>query len=309
MAHASAQLAPPAAGPETGELLQHAFASFTESAAALEVSYRQLQGEVARLRQDLEQTHFDLEQTSHDLEETQEILRRKQALAEMSAMLAHEIRNPLGSMELLTALLSESPLDSRGREWNEQLRAGVRMLAATVNNVLEFYGPSHPELLPLDLGELFTASERFLRPVAQQSNVRIVLEHDLHGVFIAADRHRLQQVLFNLALNAFRAMAQSGTLRMRGYRSRSENLAVLEFEDSGCGIPEQHLGQIFLSGFTTRRGSPGIGLAVCKELVEQHQGTISVVSAPERGTTFTLRFPVMDGEAQTGSEQETEREA
>src|SRR6185437_15045115 len=113
MAHAVAQLASPAAFPETGKLLQHAFASFTESAAALEISYHQLQGEVVRLRQ-------DLEQTSQDLIETQEVLRRKQALAEMSAMLAHEIRNPLGSMELLTALLSESPLDSRGREWNEQ---------------------------------------------------------------------------------------------------------------------------------------------------------------------------------------------
>jgi two-component system sensor histidine kinase FlrB len=295
MAHASAQLAPQAVFPETGELLQHAFASFTESAAALEISYRQLQGEVARLRQDLEQTHFDLEQTSHDLEETQEILRRKQALAEMSAMLAHEIRNPLGSMELLTALLAESPLDARGREWTEQLRAGVRMLAAIVNNVLEFYGPSRPELLPTDLGELFTASERFLRPVARQSKVQTILEHELNGVFIAADRHRLQQVLFNLALNAFRAMPQGGTLRMRGYALPGQKLAVLEFEDNGCGIPARHLDQIFLSGFTTRPGSPGIGLAVCKELVEQHQGSISVVSTPEMGTTFTLRFPVIVG--------------
>jgi signal transduction histidine kinase len=288
MAHASAQLAPPDVFPETGELLQHAFASFTESAAALEISYRQLQGEVARLRQ-------DLEQTSQDLEETQEALRRKQALAEMSAMLAHEIRNPLGSMELLTALLSESPLDSRGREWNEQLRAGVRMLSATVNNVLEFYGPSHPELLPIDLGELFTASEHFLRPVAQQSKVRTVLEHELNGVSIAADRHRLQQVLFNLALNAFRAMPQGGTLCMRGYALPGEKLAVLELEDNGCGICTQDIDRIFLSGFTTRPGSPGIGLAVCKELVEQHQGSISVVSAPEMGTTFTLRFPVIVG--------------
>lgn len=301
MAHASVQLAPPAAFPETGELLQHAFASFTESAAALEISYRQLQGEVARLRQDLEQTHFDLAQTSQDLEETQEILRRKQALAEMSAMLAHEIRNPLGSMELLTALLAESPLDERGREWNEQLRAGVRMLAATVNNVLEFYGPSQPELLPADLGELLIASERFLRPMAQQSKVRIVLENELSGagvgVFIAADRHRLQQVLFNLALNAFRAMPQGGMLRMRGYSLPGPKLAVLELEDNGSGIPPQNMDRIFLSGFTTRPGSPGIGLAVCKELVEQHQGTISVVSALEIGTTFTLRFPVIEGKA------------
>ena len=167
--------------------------------------------------------------------------------------------------------------------------------------MLEFYGPSHPELLPLDLGELFTASERFLRPVAQQSKVHTILKHELHGVYIAADRHRLQQVLFNLALNAFRAMPQGGSLRMRGYFPPGENLAVLELEDSGCGIPARHLDQIFLSGFTTRPGSPGIGLAVCKELVEQHQGSISVVSTTEVGTTFTLRFPVIESRTYAGS--------
>ncbi len=260
--------------------LQNAFTSFTEAAASLEISYRQLQIEVGRLRQELEQT--------------QQTLRRKQALAEISAMLAHEIRNPLGSMELLTALLEDSSLDPKSREWMDQLRSGVRMLAATVNNVLQFYSPSQQELLPVELGEVLDITEKFLRPLAQQSGVRMELDHEFEGVIVSADKHCLQQVLLNLALNAFRAMSAGGALKIRGYLSRQEKLAVIDVIDNGCGIPAQHLASIFDANFTTRKSSPGIGLTVCIEIVERHGGTICVSSRVGQGSTFTLRLPILN---------------
>ena len=269
--------------------LQNAFASFTEAAASLEISYRQLHVEVNRLRQELERTNQDLQQT-------QAVLRRKQALAEIAAMLAHEIRNPLGSMELLTALLEESATDPQGREWMDQLRAGVRMLSATVNNVLQFYSPSQQELLPVNLEEVLASAARFLRPLAQQSSVRVEVRNGLHDAVIAADRHCLQQVLLNLALNAFRAMSKGGILKMHGYVS-PKNFAVVEIADDGCGIPALDLPFIFQPNFTSRKGSPGIGLTVCKEIVERHRGTIAVSSTVGNGTIFTLRFPIMEAAA------------
>jgi two-component system sensor histidine kinase FlrB len=288
MTYASTQLAAPTIFPLVEEqFLQNAFASFTEAAASLETSYRQLQFEVDRLRQELEKTNLDLEQT-------QEKLRRKQALAEMSAMLAHEIRNPLGSMELLTALLGESSLDPKGREWLEQLRAGVRMLSATVNNVLQFHSSSRPELFPIEIAEILTAADRFLQPLARQSGVRINVRHQCDGVLVAADRHSLQQVLFNLALNAFRAMPMGGTFEMHGYLSPEKNLAVLEIADSGCGIAAKDLHCIFDPGFTSRKGSPGIGLTVCREIVAQHNGNLYVSSTFGYGTVFTLQFPIVE---------------
>jgi signal transduction histidine kinase len=287
MTCASSQLSVATIAPLPEEILQRAFASFTDAASSLETSYRQLQSEVCRLRGELTKANLELEQA-------QEALHRKQALAEMAAMLAHEIRNPLGSMELLVALLADSSIDPQGVEWIEQLRTGVRMLSATVNNVLQFHSPSRPELLPVDLGEILTAAERFLLPLARQSGVAMKVEQELHGAKIAADRHCLQQVLFNLALNAFRAMPQGGTLQIRGRLSSEKYFALLEVADNGCGIPAEDMTRIFDSGFTTRKGNPGIGLTVCREIIRQHNGVLRVSSIPGRGTTFALQFPLVE---------------
>src|SRR6266446_686749 len=125
-------------------------------------------------------------------------LRREQALAEMSAILAHEIRNPLGSLELFAGLLAGSALSTECRQWVEQVQAGLRTLAATVNNVLHFHSLPAPERVPTDLGALLDWAGGFLVPMARQARVELCLRNHLHGVWFAADRHRLEQVLLNL---------------------------------------------------------------------------------------------------------------
>jgi signal transduction histidine kinase len=228
------------------------------------------------------------------LQQEHERLRRQQALAEMSALLAHEIRNPLASMELFAGLLGKSELDQEQQGWVEHLQAGLRTLAATVNNVLHFHSLPQPELAPIDLGQLLHWLRQFLAPLAQQARVRLDLLHRLDGVQVAADRHRLEQVLLNLALNAFRFMPGgglvriSGGVRLAGRRARAQ----VELADTGPGIAPENLARVFQPGFTTRPGSPGLGLAVCKTIMEQHGGSIAVTSRPGRGTAFRLEFPV-----------------
>jgi signal transduction histidine kinase len=225
------------------------------------------------------------------LEREREGLQHRQALADMSAMLAHEIRNPLASLELFAGLLLEASLDSEAQQWATQLQAGLRTLAATVNNVLQFHSRPSPQLVPVDLGRLLTASVQFLGPLAGQAGVRLELDQQLDGVQVAGDRHRLEQVLLNLALNAFRAMPQGGVLRIAGGKAKADSGRLqVRISDSGKGVAAADVPRIFDAGFTTCPGSPGLGLAVCRAVMEQHGGSIEVRTRPGSGTTFILEF-------------------
>ena len=129
-------------------------------------------------------------------------LRREQALAEMAAILAHEIRNPLGSLELFAGLLAEAGLSAEGRQWVEHVQAGLRTLAATVNNVLQFHSLPAPERAPVDLGQLLVwAADSCCR--WRGSRASTCACKTAQGVLFPADRHRLEQVLLNLVLNSF----------------------------------------------------------------------------------------------------------
>jgi two-component system sensor histidine kinase FlrB len=233
------------------------------------------------------------------LEDAQARLRREQALAEMSAVLAHEIRNPLGSLELFAGLLAEAELTTECRQWIEHVQAGLRTLAATVNNVLHFHSLPQPERAPLDLGQLLDWARNFFAPLARRARVEIHLRNRLAGVVFAADRHRLEQVLANLVLNALRAMPGGGWIQLAG--RQIENTAEIVVADTGPGIAPENLDHIFEPGFTTRAGSPGLGLAVCRRIVEQHGGAIAAAS--RAGAKFTLTFPL----ASTPADQEGAR--
>ena len=225
------------------------------------------------------------------LQQEHETLRRRQALAEMSTVLAHEIRNPLGSLELFAGLLAESNLAAEGRAWVEQLQAGLRTMAATVNNVLQFHSQPPLGFVSVDLGQLLRSLEQFLQPLAQRAGVSIHMDTSLDGVQIEADRHRLEQVVLNLALNSFHFMPAGGVLRITGRVISGPAPRVrLEITDSGTGIAPEILDRIFEAGFTTRGGSPGLGLAVCKSITEQHHGTIQAANRPG-GATFILELP------------------
>jgi signal transduction histidine kinase len=228
------------------------------------------------------------------LQQEHEELSRRRALAEMSALLAHEIRNPLGSLELFAGLLAESSLGKDEREWVGHLQAGLRTLAATVNNVLHFHSQPAPGLVPTDLGPWLRSTYDFLRPLAERAQVRMELSQRLDGVLVAADRHRLEQVLLNLALNAFRCMPGGGVLKIRGEMNSGpgEATAAVEISDSGPGIAVEDRERIFHPGFSTCPGSPGLGLAVCQTIMAQHGGAITLDTGEESGSTFKLQFPL-----------------
>jgi len=234
------------------------------------------------------------------LEEKQEFARRIQALAEMTALLAHEIRNPLGSLELFIGLIKQATLDQpEVAAWVVHVQAGLRALSATVNNVLHFYAQAGTQTVSVDIVKLVGATVEFLQPLALQRSMGVVFVDPGAAVLVNADPHRLQQVFFNLAINGFRAMSAGGLLTVRiGSERQGPNASVeIDFEDQGVGIASANLGRIFEPGFTTNRGSPGLGLAVCQKVVVEHGGTLRVRSELGKGTTFTLALPMAGAQA------------
>ncbi|MGA2982691.1 MAG: ATP-binding protein [Terriglobia bacterium] len=229
------------------------------------------------------------------LEREREVSRRTQALAEVATLLAHEIRNPLGSLELFAGLLADALANQAELQpWINHVQAGLRSLAATVNNVLHFHSQPSAQLLTVDLLRLVGDTVEFFRPLARQKEMQIEWRAPRGPVTILADPSRLQQAFFNLALNAFRAMKPGGKLSVSVCRREkiSHPTAAVAFADQGVGIRAENLEKIFEPGFTTQCSSPGLGLAVTRKVVEQHGGTIQVESREGQGTIFTLELPI-----------------
>jgi len=260
------------------EALAEAFGAFSTAAQTLERSYVSLEKQVGRLRAELEQER--------------DLRRRREALAQISALLAHEIRNPLGSLELFAGLLAGSALGEQEKEWVEQIQAGLRILSATVNNILEFHSQRPLQLAPVELNAALHSVEALLAPLAGQAQMRWVRGGCGQPLSVRADRHRLQQVFLNLALNALRFAAQGGILRVSAFRHGET--AVITFEDQGPGIAAEAFEKIFDPGAGTRSAGVGLGLAVSKRIVEQHGGRISARSVPGQGACFELRFPLAE---------------
>jgi two-component system sensor histidine kinase FlrB len=224
-----------------------------------------------------------------------EAARRSLALAEIATVLAHEIRNPLGSMELFTGLLADATAQMpETRQWVTHLQAGLRALSATVNNVLQFHSQPAPQLLPTELDRLVNETMDFLQPLARQRGQIIHVENKIGRVSTHADANRLKQVFLNLSLNAFRAMLPGGklTVRLRWAPQFPGGVVQIDFEDQGRGIARELLESIYEPGFTTTPGSPGLGLSVCKKVIEQHGGEIRVQSKQLQGATFSIILPV-----------------
>jgi signal transduction histidine kinase len=232
----------------------------------------------------------DISQQKRSAAEKEEI-RRAQALAEITTVLAHEIRNPLGSMELFTSLVGQATKQSpETHHWVMQIQCGLRSLSATVNNVLQFHGKPCNELIPVRVDQVLEDTVQFLGPLAETKGLKIQLQNLVGPVLVAADSHRLQQAFLNIALNGFRAMPNGGTVTVRIQRAAHSKPEILriDFEDEGHGIEPCLLEKIFEPGFTSKAGSPGLGLSVCKQVIEEHGGRIYVESRVKQGSTFTI---------------------
>jgi len=236
-------------------------------------------------------------------EQEREAGRRAMALAEISTILAHEIRNPLASLELFAELIEEDGAN-RG-EWISNLRAGIRSLSGTVNNVLSFHGSGSLKLAPVSLPTVVGNAVKFAQPLADQASVTLECRFNGVQMQVMGNESALQQVFLNLVSNAIRHTPAGGsvTVSLRSGNGaaggKEGEFAIAEFSDTGCGIRPDQIDHIFEAGFSGSGDTSGLGLAVCQRIMKQHGGRITASNAINSGAQFTLYFPVLQMELAT----------
>lgn len=223
---------------------------------------------------------------------------RLAAMGEMAVELAHEIRNPLGSIELFASLLGkELPKSSDPGRWAENIRIGSRSLNNIVSNMLHFANPHAPQFQEVNLHDLLREILNFTEPILKQREVWVETRLEAKECTISGDRELLKQMILNLVLNSLQAMPARGSITMgtRDVHTLPGGAACegieLTVRDTGFGIPPENLSRIFDPFFTTNRNGTGLGLSVVHQIIEQHSGFIRVESAVNVGTTFTMVLP------------------
>jgi len=221
---------------------------------------------------------------------------RLAALGTMSAGLAHEIRNPLAGIKGAAQVLARGSFDPEERELLDVILAEVERLDVVVRQFLDYARPDEPGTERVDVRAVVAHVLALLRAQDLPPGLAIV-EEIAPDLFVPGSTARLGQVVLNLARNAMEAMPGGGTLAVRVRqgapleRAGSRPTVEIEVEDTGPGIAPEDLDKVFVPFFTGRPDGVGLGLAICRRIVEAHGGFIDLASQPGRGTRFTVRLP------------------
>ena len=241
-----------------------------------------------------------LAETNRRLELAQAEARRSErlaALGQLSAGLAHEIRNPLGvikgSAEMLTQKLQAS--DELSRELAGYISTEVNRLSALVTEFLDFARPLHAQLRPANLTSIL---DRVLDIVAVRwkgKPVQVECHYAADLPLVPLDESLCEQAFLNLVQNAYEAMEDhGGTLRVEVRRAAQNDRdgVQLVLADTGTGVPGKLREEIFNPFVTTKKTGVGLGLSIVSKIIDGHQGSIRVENAPEGGAVFMLFFPL-----------------
>jgi len=209
-------------------------------------------------------------------------------LGEMGAMLAHEIRNPLAGIKGYAQVIEKRPGDARNAGFAQMIVREALRLEQLVTDLLSYAKSDTAPHGTVDLKELIESAVSLVRPEAEAHGVTVE-EECREGIEVAGCRDKLAQVLLNLMKNSLQAMPEGGRLSIRAEELRKQ--VIVEVADSGQGIGAEHQARIFEPFFTTKARGTGLGLALCRKIVEEHKGTIAVSSAPGQGTTVSVTLP------------------
>jgi signal transduction histidine kinase len=223
---------------------------------------------------------------------------RLAAMGEMAVQIAHDIRNPLGSIELFASLLQR---DLEGLEESQKLAehisSGVKSINNIVANLLRFIKPDHrPDLKAIDLHQPIKDSLFFTEHlIGSRNSIELCTDFYPRQLFISGDAELLTQVSLNLILNAIQAMPAGGRLSVSTrmtYDEQGKQIAQMKIADTGCGISQANLSRIFDPFFTTRKNGTGLGLSIVHNITKAHGGHIDIASVESTGTTCSVTFPI-----------------
>ena len=272
-----------------GDAERHLFSIFGQSAGSLLNFKRELVSRQAILE--------DLEQALANERRTREALNRAErlsALGEMSAVVAHEIRNPVAVIKnAAVSLRRRGPDDDQADLLLSIIDEETGSIDRIIEDMLAFSSPLEVGGNEIELRELV---DKAVYLIGERSAGRadIVVSHDTdRPVIITADPHRVSHALVNLIANARQATSDGGAVRIRtsSVEGAERGYARIEIIDTGEGIPDDHLEQVFQPFFTTKPDGMGLGLALVKRTIDAHGGRIAIESEVGRGTIVTVELP------------------
>lgn len=221
------------------------------------------------------------------------------AMGEMAANIAHEVRNPLGSIELFASLLLKNLPEKRDRDRVIQIISSVKNVDNKISNLLMFTRRQNPQMKKINLHHILRDVLDFSEQIMEQGGINVSVQYNGDRADILGDADMIKRIFLNIMLNAQQAMPEGGTLRIESVLARGEafvgEAAIVEiiFRDSGPGIPEENLSRIFDPFFSTKKGGAGLGLAIVHNIVSQHHGSINVENTPQGGTIVNVSFPLL----------------
>jgi signal transduction histidine kinase len=281
-----------AVSPISQEELAHVVSSFNDLVARLQGTHESLRAEVSRLQ-------GELREANRRLRRSQELA----ALGEMAAGIAHEIRNPLGSIRLYAGVLEEDLADRPElQETACKIARAVAGLDRIVLDVLDFAREARLRPEPVDACELLRHAADSCRASIESAGAELTLEGESGPALVFhADSSMLHRALVNVVRNAAEAVEgqalrrivlSAAPARLRSGGGEAREAVALRVQDTGPGVPDDVQQRMFNPFFTTRAAGAGLGLAIVHRIVDAHTGSVEVRNAPEGGAVIELILPV-----------------
>ncbi len=219
-------------------------------------------------------------------------------LGQLSAGVAHEIRNPLAAVNLNLQILKRN-VEENAPEYKyvETAMQGVERISRIVEVTLNFSRPAMPDIQGINLNNLIPTTLELVASVLKRKEIKVELEFDQNLPSVPADNKQLQQVFINLVTNAADAIKTKGNIKIKTYTEPATKhgegeFAIVAISDDGVGIPPEDLQKIFNPFFTRKADGTGLGLPITQRIMHQHNGIIDVESTMGIGTTFYVKLPV-----------------
>ena len=233
------------------------------------------------------------------------------SIGRLSAMLAHEIRNPLAGISSAVRILAEElPIKEEHQEIVDELQRQVKRLSRTLTELLSSSRPHDPVPGRLCPQEAVARAAHIVQPAFERRGLHFVVSMEPDTPAVYADEECLVQVLLNLLVNAEQAVAGAGLVRVDVHRSSdNDGMVAITVADNGPGMPPEVLARVGQPFFTTKKEGTGLGLAISREMVERMGGRLLVASPPGQGASVTVMLPAFTDQATPPQNPELEVEA
>jgi two-component system sensor histidine kinase HydH len=228
---------------------------------------------------------------------------RLSMMGQMAASIAHEIKNPLGSIKGAAQIVGDKSTSEKDRnEFAEIIRKESDRLDKVVRDFLAYSRPAPSSITTLNIDDVLSTAQKHLKYQAEKQGVTINYNPG-DELTMRGDPEKLHQLFLNILLNAIQAMTGGGEIEIRSDKvmEKKGGLIRIEISDNGPGIPDDILQKIFDPFFSTKSQGTGLGLATARAIVTEHRGSIEARSRPGEGTTFIITFPSGNRENSNGT--------